>query len=79
MLRNMADPLDIPLKENEGLVQFITARLLSDSANHMFEIMEKSPTLKMLYDGSNRLLKAIGSSEGINKEDVLSKLIKFYL
>ena len=79
MLRNMADPLDIPLKENEGLVQFITARLLSESANHMFEIMEKSPTLKMLYDGSNRLLKAIGSGEGINKEDVVAKLIKLYL
>jgi Peroxidase len=79
MLRNMADPLDIPLKENEGLVQFITARLLSDSANHMFEIMEQSPTLKMLYDGSNRLLKAIGSGEGMNKEDVVAKLIKLYL
>lgn len=81
MLRNMADPLDIPLKENEGLVQFITTRLLSDSANHMFEIIEKSPTLKMLYDGSNRLLKAIGSGTGstINKEDVVSKLIKLYL
>ena len=81
MLRNMADPLDIPLKENEGLVQFITARLLSDSANHMFEIMEQSPTLKMLYDGSNRLLKAIGSGarSSINKEDVVAKLIKLYL
>ena len=84
MLRNMADPLDIPLKENEGLVQFITARLLSDSANHMFEMIEQSPTLKMLYDGSNRLLKAIGSSgtgstTTINKEDVVAKLIQLYL
>jgi hypothetical protein len=81
MLRNMADPLDIPLKENDGLIQFITHRLLSDSADHMFEIMEKSPTLKMLYDGSNRLLKAIGSStgSGLNKEDIVAKLIHLYL
>jgi hypothetical protein len=58
--------LDIPLKENEGLIQFITHRLLSDLADHMFEIMEMSPlppTLKMLYDGRKRLLKAIGSKQ----------------
>jgi hypothetical protein len=81
MLRNMADPLDIPLKDNEGLIQFITQRLLSDSADHMFEIMEKSPTLKMIYDGSHRLLKAIGSSTGstLDKEDVVAKLIQLYL
>ena len=82
MLRNMADPLDIPLKDNEGLIQFVTNRLLSDSADHMFEIIEQSPTLKMLYDGSNRLLKAIGSgtsSSGINKEDVVAKLVQLYL
>jgi hypothetical protein len=30
---NMADPLDIPLKEKEGLIQFITHRLLSDLAD----------------------------------------------
>ena len=84
MLRNMADPLDIPLKDNEGLIQFITHRLLSDSADHMFQIIEQSPTLKMLYDGSNRLLKAIGSGTGsssssINKEEVVAKLIQLYL
>ena len=80
MLRNMADPLDIPLKKDEGLIQFITSRLLSDSADHMFEIMEQSPTLKMLYDGSNRLLKAVGGSgSSINKEDVVAKLIQLYL
>ena len=36
----------------------------------------------MLYDGSNRLLKAIGSgtsSSGINKEDVVAKLVQLYL
>jgi hypothetical protein len=81
MLRNMADPLDIPLQDNDGLIQFVTNRLLSDSADHMFEIMEKSPTLKMLYDGSNRLLKAIGSEKGIslNKEEVVAKLIQLYM
>lgn len=81
MLRNMANPLDIPLKQNEGLIQFVTNRLLSDSANHIFEIIEKSPTLKMLYDGSYRLLKAVGSGTGssVNKEDLVAKLIRLYL
>ena len=81
MLRNMADPLDIPLKENEDLIQFVTKRLLSDTADHMFQMMENSPTLQMLYDGSNRLLKAMGSksSSTFNKEDVVAKLVQLYL
>jgi hypothetical protein len=63
------------------LIQFVTNRLLSDSADHMFEIVKQSPTLKMLYEGSNRLLKAIGSGTGssLNKEDIVAKLIHLYL
>ena len=85
----MADPLDIPLSkasgisgtdENNGLVQFITKRLLSDSADHMFGMMEGSPTLKMLYDGSHHLLKAtMGGMNKKNKEDMVAKLIQLYL
>jgi Peroxidase len=79
MLRNMADPLDIRVND-ERLIQFITSRLLSDSANHMFQIIQASPTLKTFYDGSNRLLKAIGSSSSIiSKEEIVSKLIQLYM
>jgi Peroxidase len=71
MLRNMADPLDIQL--DDRLVQFVTNRLLTSTADHMFEIIQSSPTLKMLYDYSNRFLKVV------RKEDIVSKLIKLYL
>jgi Peroxidase len=71
MLRNMADPLDVKL--DDRLVQFVTKRLLLSSADHMFEIIQDSPTLKMLYDSSNRFLKAV------RKEDIISRLIKLYL
>jgi hypothetical protein len=71
MLRNMADPLDITF--DDQIVKFITNRLLLDSADHMFEIIESSPTLKTLYENGNRLLKVF------NKEDILNRLIKYYL
>jgi hypothetical protein len=71
MLRNMADPLDIEI--DDRLIQFVSKRLLQESADHMFEMIKDSPTLTMLYEGSSRFLK------GINKEDVLAKMIKLYI
>lgn len=71
MLRNMADPLDIPV--DERMLGFITKKLTSSASEHIIAMMKGSPTLNTLYEGSRRMLK------DISVEDLLAKVIKLYV
>lgn len=71
LMRNMADPLDVEI--DDSLLQFIVRNLMKDSADHIFDAIADSPTLSALYNGGKRLLK------GTNKEEILAKLIKYYV
>lgn len=71
LMRNMADPLDVEIDDH--LVNFISRNLLKEAAGHIFDSIAESPTLNALFEGGQRFLK------GMNKEDILSKLIKYYV
>lgn len=71
MLRNMADPLNIPV--DDRMVGFVSKKLLDGSAEHMFEMMKKSPMFTEMFNGGRRLMA------NISKEDMLSKIIKLYV
>lgn len=70
MLRNMADPLDIPV--DERMLAFITRKLTSAASAHIIDMMKESPALQMLYHGSRRFLK------GVTTEDLVAGVIKLY-
>jgi hypothetical protein len=70
LLRNMADPLDIPV--DNRMISFITQRLLSEKSGPMIELMKKSRTLSTLWDYGNRFLT------DVNAEELVAKVIELY-
>jgi hypothetical protein len=73
LLRNMADPLDIPV--DERMIGFVSRKLLDGPNDHMFEMMKNSPALAaiMSHGGARRLLGKL------SKEELLAKVIKLYV
>jgi hypothetical protein len=67
----MAGALELPV--DDRMVGFVSKRLLSNTADHIFESIAKSPALNTLFQGGKRFLK------GVSKEDMLAKLIKLYV
>jgi hypothetical protein len=71
LLRNMCDPLDIPV--DNRMISFVTKRLMSEKGGHMIEIMKKSRTLSALWEYGNRFLTEV------NAEDMVAKVIALYV
>ena len=71
LLRNMADPLDIPV--DKRMISFVSKRLLAESADHMVEMMKKSPAISSVVGSGGRFLKGVGA------EEIVSKVIALYV
>jgi hypothetical protein len=71
LLRNMADPLEIPV--DARLIGFATKKLTDRTARHLVEMMKASPSLQALYEGSRRVLKSVST------EDLIAKVIQLYV
>lgn len=71
MLRNMADPLEIPV--DQRMIGFISRKLMDGRSDHMFEMMKNSPSLQKMFDGGRRVLAHLSD------EDLLSKVIALYV
>jgi hypothetical protein len=71
LLRNMADPLDIPV--DNRIISFITQRLLSEKSGPMIELMKKSRTLSTLWEYGGRFLTEV------NAEEMVAKVIELYV
>jgi hypothetical protein len=70
MLRNMADPLEIPV--DDRMVRFVTQKLLEGSTDHVFQMMKESPALSTIFNGGRRLL------QHLDNHDLLANVIKLY-
>jgi hypothetical protein len=71
LLRNMADPLNIPV--DKRMIGFVSKRLLAESADHMVDMMKKSPAFSSIVGSGGRFLKGIGA------EEIVSKVIQIYV
>jgi hypothetical protein len=71
LLRNMADPLNIPV--DKRMIGFVSKRLLAESADHMVDLMKKSPAFSTIVGSGGRFLKGIGA------EEIVSKVIQLYV
>jgi hypothetical protein len=71
LLRNMADPLNIPV--DQRMIGFVSKRLLAESADHMIDLMKQSPALSAVVGTGGRFLKGVGA------EEIVAKVIALYV
>lgn len=77
LIRNMMKILGIPLKEDQALVQFITDRLMAESADEMIEVVRKTSDDGSIYDDVNHFVNTMGGSA--MKETIVKNLIQLYM
>lgn len=71
LLRNMADPLNIPV--DKRMIGFVSKRLLAEPADHMIDLMKQSPALSAVVGNGGRFLKGVGA------EEIVAKVIELYV
>jgi len=71
LLRNMADPLEIPV--DKRMIDFVSHRLLAESGSHIVDMMKDSPALSAVVGSGGRFLKGVGA------ETIVSKVIELYV